>query len=84
MQHEQIIRVGGLNTPSATCNPFAWHGVTTGFRGGFIFPTFFAGTAFGHAIYYGVAAIPNVSAFLGSVPPVLFCMTCAVGEHQHL
>ena len=53
-----------------------------GFRGGFIFPTFFAGTAFGHAIYYGVNAIPNVSAFLGSVPPVLFCMTCAVGEHK--
>lgn len=50
-----------------------------GFRGGFIFPTFFAGTAFGHAIFRGITAIPHIAPFIGNAPPILFCMTVAVG-----
>lgn len=53
--------------------------VLSGFRGGFIFPTFFAGTAFGHAIWRTINAIPGVESWFGSMPPVLFCMTVAVG-----
>ena len=51
-----------------------------GFRGGFIFPTFFAGTAFGHAVWRTMNAIPGTESWFGSMPPVLFCMTMAVGE----
>lgn len=51
-----------------------------GFRGGFIFPTFFAGTAFGHAIWRGMTAIPGIAHYMGAMPPILFCMTIAVGE----
>lgn len=50
-----------------------------GFRGGFIFPTFFAGTAFGHAIFRGITSIPHITPFIGGAPPILFCMTVAVG-----
>ena len=64
------------------CYCFCCHGkaVHAGFRGGFIFPTFFAGTAFGHAIWRTINAIPGVESWFGSMPPVLFCMTVAVGE----
>ena len=51
-----------------------------GFRGGFIFPTFFAGTAFGHAVWRAMDAIPGIESWFGSMPPVLFCMTVAVGK----
>jgi len=51
-----------------------------GFRGGFIFPTFFAGTAFGHAIWRGMSAIPGIAHYMGAMPPILFCMTIAVGK----
>ncbi|KAK9821879.1 hypothetical protein WJX74_008487 [Apatococcus lobatus] len=47
--------------------------VLSGFRGGFIFPLFFAGVAFGK----GFALMP-LAAF-GSFPPVLFGMTIAAG-----
>lgn len=47
--------------------------VLSGFRGGFIFPLFFAGTAFGK----GFALMP-IAAF-GHFPPVLFAMTIAAG-----
>ncbi|CAL8470569.1 g10111 [Coccomyxa elongata] len=53
--------------------------VLSGFRGGFIFPTFFAGTAFGHAIFRGITTIPHIAPFIGDAPPILFCMTVAVG-----
>ena len=53
--------------------------IPVGFRGGFIFPTFFAGTAFGHAIWRTMNAIPGIESWFGSMPPVLFCMTVAVG-----
>lgn len=46
----------------------------TGFRGGFIFPLFFAGTAFGQAL----ATIPGIP-FFSSLPPVLLAMTMASG-----
>ena len=48
--------------------------VLSGFRGGFIFPLFFAGTAFGHAF----ASIPLP--MFADIPPVLFSMTVAAGE----
>ena len=51
-----------------------------GFRGGFIFPTFFAGTAFGHAVWRTMKSIPGIESWFGSMPPVLFCMTTAVGK----
>lgn len=47
--------------------------VLSGFRGGFIFPLFFAGTAFGK----GFALLP-IAAF-AHFPPVLFAMTIAAG-----
>ena len=64
------------------CYCLFWYdkAVHAGFRGGFIFPTFFAGTAFGHAIWRTINAIPGVESWFGSMPPVLFCMTVAVGE----
>jgi len=46
-----------------------------GFRGGFIFPLFFAGTAFGQAL---AAILPGVP-FFGTLPPVLLAMTAAAG-----
>ncbi|KAK9806589.1 hypothetical protein WJX73_005358 [Symbiochloris irregularis] len=49
--------------------------VLSGFRGGFIFPTFFAGVAFGQAAWLGTRQI----AFLKDLPPVLPCMTIAAG-----
>ena len=55
-----------------------------GFRGGFIFPTFFAGTAFGHAVWRTMNAIPGIESWFGSMPPVLFCMTVAVGTAPRL
>lgn len=51
--------------------------VLSGFRGGFIFPLFFAGTAFGK----GFALMP-IAAF-GHFPPVLFAMTIAAGAALH-
>ncbi|KAK9829338.1 hypothetical protein WJX72_005245 [[Myrmecia] bisecta] len=48
--------------------------VLSGFRGGFIFPLFFAGTALGHAI----SSIPGVP-FISSLSPVMLCMPVAAG-----
>ncbi len=59
------------------CSHFGYR--LAGFRGGFIFPTFFAGTAFGHAIFRGITAIPHIAPLIGNAPPILFCMTVAVG-----
>jgi hypothetical protein len=52
---------------------------SAGFRGGFIFPTFFAGTAIGHAMHFLITSIPNIEPLTGASPPILFCMTIAVG-----
>lgn len=46
-----------------------------GFRGGFIFPMFFAGTAFGQAI----ARFPIHIPFISGLPAVLPCMAIAAG-----
>ena len=46
-----------------------------GFRGGFIFPLFFAGTAFGQAL---AAVLPGIP-FFSTLPPVLLAMTAAAG-----
>ena len=49
-----------------------------GFRGGFIFPLMFAGTAFGQAL----ATIPGIP-FFSALPPVLLAMTAAAGMLAH-
>lgn len=48
--------------------------VLSGFRGGFIFPIFLAGTALGR----GLSQIPGIP-FVSSTPPVLLAMTIAAG-----
>lgn len=67
----------GYTAPGSLQLMVAMH---AGFRGGFIFPTFFAGTAFGHAIWRTMSVIPGIESWFGSMPPVLFCMTVAVGR----
>lgn len=49
--------------------------VTFGFRGGFIFPLFFAGTSLGLAI----SAIPSIP-FVSALPPVMLAMPMAAGN----
>ena len=49
--------------------------VVSGFRGGFIFPLFFSGTALGLAI----STVPNIP-FISDLPPVMLAMTMAAGQ----
>lgn len=72
VEHLQVIAAVIISVPMPC--------LRAGFRGGFIFPTFFAGTAFGHAVWRAMDAIPGIESWFGSMPPVLFCMTVAVGK----
>jgi len=63
-----VIAVVKLITVSVTVN--------SGFRGGFIFPLFMAGTSLGLAITH----IPGLP-FLQNLPDVVVAMTMAAGDH---
>ena len=66
-----VIAVVKLITVSVTVN--------SGFRGGFIFPLFMAGTSLGLAITH-ITGMP----FLQNLPDVVVAMTMAAGDHSLL
>lgn len=53
--------------------------VVSGFRGGFIFPLFFAGTSLGLAITH----IPSLP-FINGLPDAMVAMTMAAGQSLHV